>query len=199
MLDAYDASPNKENTILVFWTDHGWHLGEKQHWRKFALWEPATRVPLVIVTPDMQNAGKVCDQPVNLVDVYPTLLELCGVEQQADLEGRSLVPLLNDPTGADSAPWYSLTTHGRNNHAVRSKDFRYIRYADGSEELYDHRTDPEEYQNLAGKSEMSSILAELRGQLPEENAPEWKKQNKKNKAGNAQKQKNKKPNSAGSR
>lgn len=196
VLDAYDASPNKDNTILVFWTDHGWHLGEKEHWRKFALWEPATRVPLIIVTPEMQNAGEVCDQPVNLVDVYPTLLELCGVERQADLEGRSLVPLLNNPAGKNGSPWYSLTTHGRNNHAVRSKDFRYIRYADGSEELYDHRTDPEEYQNLAGKSNMSDVLQELRAQLPQENVAEWKKQNKNPKAGNAAKQKNKKQKSA---
>lgn len=140
LLEARDQSPIKDRLIIVLWGDHGWHLGEKHHWRKFALWEEATRVPLVFVLPEGQNAGTTCPAPVNLLDVYPTLVDLCGLPPRPELEGRSLVPLLKNPQAEWQTP--TVTTHGRNNHAVRSADWRYIRYANGDEELYDHRTDP---------------------------------------------------------
>jgi arylsulfatase A-like enzyme len=176
VLDALDESGHADNTVIVLWGDHGWHLGEKHHWRKFALWEEATRVPLLIYAPpgtpglpEGTRAGAVSPRPVNLLDIYPTLLDLAGLEPQAGLDGRSLVPLLRNP----ELPWQpTLTTHGRLNHAVRSEEFRYIRYADGSEELYDHRVDPMEWTNLAADESYAGAKRELSRWLPETNVPE---------------------------
>ena len=91
LLDALDASPHARNTIIVFWGDHGWHLGQKEHWRKFALWEEATRVPLIVVAPGVTHPGTRSDRTVSLLDLYPTLIELCGLPQKTGLEGESLV------------------------------------------------------------------------------------------------------------
>src|SRR5262249_1696558 len=154
-----DASPHAGNTVVVLWGDHGWHLGEKQHWRKFALWEEATRTPLIFVTPGGKAAKQRCDHPVSLMDMYPTLVELCGLTPRPGLEGHSLVPLLKDPKAEWGHP--ALTTHGRNNHAVRTDRWRYIRYADGSEELYDHDADPLEWKNLAKSAEHAKVKEEL--------------------------------------
>jgi arylsulfatase A-like enzyme len=169
VLDALDRSPHKDNTIVVFWTDHGWHLGEKQHWRKFALWEEATRTPLAIVAPGVR-AGARCDLPVNLLDIYPTLLELCDLPPRPKLEGVSLLPLLRNPVAEWERP--SLTTHGRGNHAVRTQLYRYIRYADGSEELYDHTVDPMEWKNLADDDSLTAVKQDLAKWLPKKEAPE---------------------------
>lgn len=169
VLNALDESEHAENTIVVFWTDHGWHLGEKQHWRKFALWEEATRTPLAIVAPGVTKANARCDRPVTLTDIYPTLIELCGLDGRQELEGQSLVALLKDPAREWDRP--ALTTHGRNNHAVRSDRYRYIRYADGGEELYDHTTDKMEWHNLAGVPEYQRIKESLAQWLPASNAP----------------------------
>lgn len=170
VLDALDDSPLAKNTIVVLWSDHGWHLGEKLRWRKSTLWEEAGRCVLIIRAPGTTKAGTVCDAPVNLIDLYPTLIELCGLPPKEDLEGVSLVPLLRDPAAAWSRP--SLTTYKRGNHAVRSERWRYIRYADGSEELYDHQNDPREWTNLAGDPKFSAIKAELAPWMPTTNAPE---------------------------
>jgi arylsulfatase A-like enzyme len=167
VIEALEAGPYAENTIVVLWSDHGWHLGEKRHWRKFALWERATRVPLMIVLPGDTVNGRRCDRPVNLIDVFPTLAELCGLPPRAECEGASLVPLLTDPAARWERP--SLTTHGQNNHALRSDCYRYIRYADGSEELYDHRTDPNEWHNLATDLQFVQVKEELSRWLPETN------------------------------
>jgi arylsulfatase A-like enzyme len=169
ILDALDASPNRNNTILIVWGDHGWHLGEKHHWRKFALWEEATRVPLFISVPNLSKDGARCDRTVNLMDLYPTLADLSGLPVGEHLQGKSLRPLLGDPSGAWDRP--SLTTHGRGNHAVRSGRYRYIRYADGSEELYDHSTDPMEWKNLAADPAHAAAKAELAKHLPQADAP----------------------------
>jgi arylsulfatase A-like enzyme len=169
VLDALDRSPHARNTVIVLWGDHGWHLGEKQHWRKFALWEEATRTPLVIVTPERRTGAR-CGRPVNLIDLYPTLTELCGVAAAKEQEGQSLVPLLRNPNLKWTRP--SLTTHGRENHAVRSERWRYIRYSDGTEELYDHQRDPLEWSNVADRSEYSPVKKELAGWLPKVNAPD---------------------------
>jgi arylsulfatase A-like enzyme len=168
LLEALDESPYARNTIIVLWGDHGWHLGEKKHWRKFALWEEATRVPLVIVAPGVTKPGTRCGRTVSLLDLYPTLVKLAGLEPRAELEGRSLLPLLRDP----AAPWDRpvVTTHGRNNHAVRSERWRYIRYRDGTEELYDHDRDPMEWTNLAEKPEHREVKEKLARWLPEVNA-----------------------------
>lgn len=170
VLEAYEKSPQRENTILVFWTDHGWHLGEKEHWRKFALWEDATNVPLAIVLPNMEQAGKTCNVPCNLIDIYPTLIDICGLKPAEKLEGQSLISFLADPDQEETR--YSVTTHGPNNHAVRSADWRYIRYADGSEELYDHRSDPNEWHNLAGDEKFAAVIKQHAAELPKVNVKE---------------------------
>ncbi|MEC8423226.1 MAG: sulfatase, partial [Myxococcota bacterium] len=162
VLDALDASEHRDDTLVVLWSDHGWSLGEKFHWKKFALWEECTRVPLVIGGPGIPRGR--CARPVNLVDLYPTLADLCGLEAPRNLDGVSLAPLVADP----NAPWSgaSLTTHGFGNHAVRDERWRYIRYADGSEELYDHSVDPEEWHNLASRPDTAEVKATLAAHLP---------------------------------
>ena len=167
LLDAYEASPERDNTIIVFWGDHGWHLGEKQHWRKFALWEEATRAPLIWVAPGVAKTGVVCDAPVDFMSIYPTLCDLVGLEHPDHLEGKSLVNLLKNP----SAKWdgVAMTTHGYLNHAIRDHRYRYIRYADGSEELYDHSDDPYEFTNLAGSSVLLDVKSRLASHFPDKN------------------------------
>jgi arylsulfatase A-like enzyme len=167
LLDALDRSPQKDNTIVVLWSDHGWHLGEKQHWRKFTLWEESTRVPLMIVAPGVTQAGTRCDQPVSLLDLYPTLVELAGLPVKEELEGTSLVPQLRDPATPRMQP--VVATHGFRNHAVRDGRYRYIRYADGGEELYDHRTDPQEWENIAAREDLAEVKQRLASALPEVN------------------------------
>ncbi len=156
LLDTLDGSPFGDNTVIVLWSDHGWHLGEKQHWGKWTGWERATRVPLIIVPPKklanrFAPAGSRCDQPVSLIDLYPTLTELCGVAPPDKLDGQSLVPLLREPHRATGRS--VVTTFDPGNVSLRTERWRYLRYADGSEELYDHRNDPNEWENLAGASE----------------------------------------------
>ncbi len=170
LLDALDASSYRDNTIVVLWGDHGWHLGEKEHWRKFALWEEATRAPLIWVVPGVTQANTVCERTVDFMSIYPTLTDLCGIDTPEHVEGKSIRKLLAAP----SEPWNppALTTHGRNNHAVRNEDWRYIRYADGSEELYDETTDPYEWKNLATSADQSDRKAQLAQYLPKQNVPD---------------------------
>jgi arylsulfatase A-like enzyme len=167
VLDALDASEHRDDTLVVLWSDHGWALGEKFHWKKFALWEECTRVPLVIAGPGIAQAR--CTRPVGLIDLYPTLADLCGLSAPAGLDGQSLVPLLDDPTAAWARP--ALTTHGQGNHAIRDERWRYIRYADGSEELYDHAADPNEWRNLALRPDMAETKARLAAFLPKVDNP----------------------------
>jgi arylsulfatase A-like enzyme len=168
LIDALDKGPLAKDTIVVLWGDHGWHLGEKQHWRKFALWEEATRVPLVVCVPGKTKAGTRCERTVTLLDLYPTLLALCGAPADQKCEGTSLEPLLADPARTWDRP--AITTHGRGNHAVRTEQFRYIRYSDGSEELYDHRVDPLEHANLAGDPKHAATKRELAKFIPASDA-----------------------------
>tara|TARA_B110000014_G_C20093562_1_gene572888 strand:- start:320 stop:1732 length:1413 start_codon:yes stop_codon:yes gene_type:complete len=168
LLDALDKSPHADNTIVVLFSDHGFHLGEKQRWAKQSLWESSTRVPMIISVPGGQK-GQRCSRPVELLHLYPTLLELCGLPTPDGLEGTSLGPLLKDPQASWSLP--AITTYQRNNHAVRSEHWRYIRYSDGSEELYDHRTDPHEWTNVAARPEHRAVIAEHAKWLPATNVP----------------------------
>lgn len=168
LLDALDNSPYKNNTIIVLWSDHGFHLGEKQHWEKFALWEKTTRTPFIIVAPNITKPGGVCNTPVSLLDIYPTLIELCGLKTRHELEGTSLVPLLKNPDEEWNKP--VIMTYGKGNHAIRNKRWRYIHYSDGSEELYDHNSDPHEWYNLANLPEYRKTIEELKKWLPEKNA-----------------------------
>ena len=169
VLDALENSPHRDNTIIVLWSDHGWHLGEKNHWHKMTLWEEATRVPLTIYVPSMQGNGESCAQPASLIDLYPTLIELCDLSPRDDLDGQSLVPLLRDPSSLRDEP--AIIEYQRGQCAVRSRHFRYIRYADGSEELYDHRTDPSEWTNLANRERWTSVKASLSAAQTSEWAP----------------------------
>ncbi|MEM6845064.1 MAG: sulfatase [Bacteroidota bacterium] len=169
LLESLDNSAYADNTIIVLWSDHGYRLGEKGTFAKHALWEQATQVPLIFVGPGVP-AGKVVTEPVELLSLYPTLLELAGLPAYDRNEGRSLVPLIKEEA-INPGDWYAITTFGRNNHAVRTNDFRYIRYEDGGEELYDHTNDPQEWNNLTNQSEYQSQKETLSKYLPETNVP----------------------------
>jgi choline-sulfatase len=170
VLDALEDGPNAGDTIVVLWSDHGWHLGEKLHWRKFALWEEATHNPLIIVAPGVTTPASRCSRPVSLMDIYPTLVELCELPPRSGLEAASLAPLLRNPQSGWERP--AVTTYLRGNHSVRSERWRYIRYRDGSEELYDHWNDELEWHNLADKPEYHTIKQELARWLPPSDAPD---------------------------
>ncbi|MSU49700.1 MAG: iduronate-2-sulfatase [Opitutus sp.] len=169
LLDAFDRSPQRDNTIIVFWGDHGWSLGEKDHWRKFALWEEPTRAPFIVVAPGVTKPGGVSDRTVDFMSIYPTLCGLAGLPVPKHVEGENITALLRDPKAAWDKP--AITTHGFKNHTVRTEQFRYIRYADGGEELYDEVKDPYEWTNLALKPEFAATKATLAKWLPEKNAP----------------------------
>lgn len=168
LLDALEKSEYRDNTLIVLWSDHGYHLGEKLITGKNTLWERSTRVPLIFAGPGIP-AGIVCDEPVELLDIYPTLAELCGLPSVPHLEGHSIVPLWTNPSS--TREWPAITTHNQGNHAVRSKHWRYIRYADGSEELYNMRSDPNEWTNLAGLALHQDVLEEHRRWLPRIDRP----------------------------
>ncbi len=167
ILDELESSPFAENTIVVLWSDHGYNIGEKEWMHKRALWTQTTRVPLMISLPGMKTAGEQCAAPVSLLDMYPTLVELCDLSKPVPqkLSGHSLVGLLNAP----SADWPHsvVTSHDVGNAAVTDARYHYIHYADGSEELYDHQDDPREYRNLASEPQMQKVIDRLKQQLPQ--------------------------------
>ncbi len=169
VLDALDGSAYAENTIIVLWSDHGYHFGEKRHFAKDTLWERSSRVPLAVVAPGVTKPGTKSPRPVSLLNLYPTLVDLCGLPPKDELEGVTLRPLLEDAEGRWERP--AVMTFGRGNHAVRSERYRYIRYADGAEEFYDHKSDPHEWHNLAAKPEFRDLIAEHARWLPKKNAP----------------------------
>ena len=169
VLDALDNSRHADNTIIVLWSDHGWHLGEKLHWRKFALWEEATHNMMSFVAPGVTASNGRCNEATELLDIYPTLVDLCGLESREELEGMSLRPLLEDPEATRKRP--AVTTHRRGNHSVRDERWRYIRYKDGTEELYDHQEDELEWTNLADRKDHQDVKKRLAQWLPEKNAP----------------------------
>ena len=168
LLDALDATGLADRTIVVVWGDNGFHLGEKGISGKNTLWERSTRVPLLFAGPGVTRGGR-CVQPAELLDLYPTLIDLCRLTPRTDLEGLSLAPQLHDPTTPRTRP--ALTTHNQGNHGVRSERWRYIQYADGTEELYDHQTDPHEWINLAADPAHAAVLAAHRKWLPKIDHP----------------------------
>jgi arylsulfatase A-like enzyme len=170
LLEALDKSAYATNTIICFWGDHGWHLGEKHHWRKFALWEEATRAPLIWVAPGVTRPNSRCDRTVDFMTIYPTLTDLCGVPTPKHVQGESIRALLADPKAAWNKP--AITTYKYMNHTVRTEDWRYIRYADGGEELYDEVKDPYEWANRATEANLAAKRKELGQWLPTENKPD---------------------------
>ena len=168
VVDALEKSGRADNTLIVLWSDHGWHLGEKLITGKNTLWNESTRVPLVFAGPGIK-ANQVCARPAELLDIFPTLLELTGMKARGDLEGHSLVPQLKDAAAARE--WPAITTHNQGNHTIRSEDCRYIRYADGSEELYDEKADSNEWTNLAKNPAYAAKIAELAKWLPKVDKP----------------------------
>lgn len=170
LIDGLDASDHRDSTIIILWSDHGWSLGEKEHWRKFALWEEPTRSPLVFVVPGMTQPGSRCRRTVDFMSIYPTVCDLCGIPTPPHVQGQSLVPLLKAPDAKWSTP--AVMTYGLNNHAVRSEKWRYIRYSDGGEELYDHEADPNEWTNLADNQAYATVKENLAKWMPVENLPD---------------------------
>ena len=171
LLAALDESAMAENTLIVLWSDHGWHLGEKQHWAKRTLWEESTRVPLLFAGPGIA-AGTSCAEAASLIDIYPTLVDLCNLPKNSHLDGISLVPQLRDPGTPREHP--AITSSYAGNHSIRNRDWRLVVYEDGAEELYDLRNDPDEFHNLADQSEYKVIRDELARWVPQESAPEFK-------------------------
>lgn len=175
VIDALDQSPYRDNTIIVVWSDHGFNIGEKEHLEKFALWEKTTRVPYIIVAPGQIDPGTTIDKPVDLTSLYPTLIDLTGIENyrparfsiKDNLHGNSLIPLFSDP---DAYFPPALMTYMKGNHAIRKDNWRYIQYHDESEELYNLLNDPYEWNNLAGNSDYQEIIDYLRTYIPTENA-----------------------------
>ncbi len=168
LITALDEAGVAENTIVVVWGDHGWHLGEKAITGKNTLWDDGTRVPLIFAGPGVTSGGRTM-QPAELLDIYPTLIELCGLEQRSDLEGLSLTPQLVDDSAERQRP--AITSHNQGNHGIRSQHWRYIHYADGSQELYDMLNDPNEWTNVADKPEHAAIIAQHKQWLPKIDRP----------------------------
>lgn len=171
VLDSLAESPHAKNTIVVLWSDHGFHLGEKQHWAKRTLWEESTHVPLIFAGPEIKP-GDACSEAVSLLDIYPTLNDLCDLSDNSHLQGTTLTAQLADPAAQRETP--AITSSYFGNHSVRTRDWRLIVYKDGAEELYDHRNDPDEFTNLASDPAHKAEKDMLRQWLPKEAAPEIK-------------------------
>ena len=173
VLDALEKGPHADNTIVVLWSDHGWHLGEKQHWQKFTTWRACSRVPLMIRvpagTPGLPSGTRpaLCQQATSLLSLAPTLLQLCGLPARDQHDGPSLLPLLKDPDA--EWPHVALThLHQPGSFGLSKGNWRYIRYASGGEELYDIKADPYEWKNLATIQEQQAVLKRLRAQAPKQ-------------------------------
>ncbi len=171
VLDALESSPFSDDTVIVLWSDHGFHLGEKRHWAKRTLWEESTRVPLLFAGPGI-TPGEECDEPASLLDIYPTLVDLCDLPENSRLEGVSMVPQLENPDAPREEPVITSSYFG--NHAIRTRDWRLILYEDGAMELYDHRNDPDEFHNLANDPAHQETVKRLSEWWPKNAAPEFK-------------------------
>ncbi|MFT5130778.1 MAG: arylsulfatase A-like enzyme, partial [Rhodothermales bacterium] len=171
-LDNLAKNPRGRETIVMLVSDHGWHLGEKKHWCKGAIWEQTTRIPFIVRAPGVE-AGAICTQPVSLIDVYPSLVDLAGINVPDWLDGRSIKPQLTAPSTPRPA---AISSYGEGNTAIRSERWRYIRYEDGSEELYDHKVDPNEWTNQANNPEHAETKRKLAQMIPADQHPGLKVQ-----------------------
>lgn len=164
VLDALAKSPYKDNTIVIFISDHGFHLAEKDHWQKGTLWEEATNSMLMFRVPGMTKPGGSTKRCVSLQDLYPTLMDLCGIPRPDHVDGKSMTPILKDP----DIDWQSTAVSYLYDQyaSIRTEQFRYIRYKEGQQELYDHKKDPHEWKNEADNPEYAEVLTKLNGRLP---------------------------------
>ncbi|MFC1553670.1 sulfatase [candidate division KSB1 bacterium] len=176
LLDSLEKSSYADNTVVVLWSDHGWQLGEKEHWRKFSLWENVVRSVLMIKAPKGTSGlpagtkgGTECSRVVSLQDIYPTLNDLCGLPSRNIVDGNSLTPLLKDPSAEWDFP--AITTYDFGEFSIRTEKWRYTVYIDGSEELYDHSSDPEEWYNLANDQKYEEVKNEMKKLVPKDPAP----------------------------
>jgi len=167
VLDALESSKYADNTIIVLWSDHGYRLGEKGTFAKHALWETATKAPLMFAAPNLPK-GKKVNAPVEMLSIYPTLLELSGLPAYKRNEGVSLVNMMQNDADIDNAK--AITTFGMNNHAIKKDGFRYIQYEDGTQEFYDHSIDPNEWTNEANNPKYKTQIEEMKKLLPQTNA-----------------------------
>jgi arylsulfatase A-like enzyme len=172
VLKGLEESDYKDSTIVVLLSDHGMHKGEKQNWSKYTLWEEVTRVPMIFSGPGIKS-GSESAEPVNLLDLYPTLAQICGLKTNVPFDGSSITDILANPKAVFNR--ISVTAYGPHLNSVRSRDWRYIRYADGSEELYNHTKDPYEWHNLASKPEFNAVKETLAAHIPEKQAPASRK------------------------
>jgi hypothetical protein len=178
VLNALEESPYRDNTIVILWSDHGYHMGEKNTFQKHTLWDRSAVVPMIIKLPSSMESemkrGR-CDRVVGLTDLYPTLVDLCGLPANTRVVGRSLKPLLKNP----GMSWdYPAITFGRDDgKSLQYGDYRFIKYGDGSMELYDHSTDPNEWTNLAANPQYQQLLSDFKTMLneytKEKSAGEW--------------------------
>lgn len=162
VVKAVESSPYKDNTYIVLFSDHGFHIGEKDRHAKRSLWEDGTRVPMMIAGPGIKPG--VCAKAVQLLDIYPTLLALVGLKKDEALEGNDLSPLLKNPKA--DWPHYARTSFGPKNSAIVSEGYRFIQYHDGSEEFYDSKKDPEEWTNVILNPEYKKLIDTHRKQVP---------------------------------
>ena len=167
VLDSLESLGLSDNTIVVFTSDHGYHLGEHGLWQKMSLFEESARVPLIVAAPGM-SGGQVAKSPVGLIDLYPTLTEICDVQDPDNLQGQSLVPFLQDPSTKGRGWTISQVMRDRNNkpffgYSIRTPRFRYTEWKKGEKgrELYDHNADPKEQTNIADDTEFASTVSEL--------------------------------------
>ena len=168
VLDALEKSEYADNTIIALFSDHGFHLGEKERWAKRSLWEDGTRVPVIVAAPGHKAAQKT-NRPAELLDIFPTLLELAGLPKDKTQEGQSLVPLMKNPQREWNHP--AITSFGLGNYSIRSTNYRFIQYFDGSRELYDLRDDPHEWKNLIDNPKMKKVIKEHASFIPQKQHP----------------------------
>ncbi len=171
-IESLKKNPRNRETFVMLVSDHGWHLGEKKHWCKGAIWEQTTHIPFIVRGPGVKS-NSTCTQPASLIDVYPSLVDLAGLKVPDWLDGKSIKPQLKDPSKPRPP---AISSYGESNTSIRTEHWRYIRYEDGSEELYDHRVDPDEWTNLANKQGHEKTKRKLAEMIPDDQHPGLKLQ-----------------------